>query len=205
MSEPISNKTPEFLEGDFNKDKKHCIPSFMSGMEQENFENAWNVDNYSSSGCSSVYDIDIFAFIAGSKQTYIGSESIEDKLRFSIDRFTTLTASISEITKNVNKLALKNAHEEEDKDSNIDYLQNNNQIEKVNSDRMQLLAKKYVDKEFPKEDEARLSILQEKLSSLVPQLTSSEYDKLEEITNELKEIKELDTELQKELDDLGKI
>jgi hypothetical protein len=71
--------------------------------------------------------------------------------------------------------------------------------ETTNRDRVTLLAKKYAQKYFSKEDEARLAIVTERIRLLMPRVTMDDFEQLAEIAGEIKRINELDNKLRNEL------
>jgi hypothetical protein len=77
------------------------------------------------------------------------------------------------------------------------------EVRTVNSDRLYLLAKKYAMKELPKEDEARLLILQEKISNIFPRVDNEDYKKIDEIAEKVKMMDQKDEEIRLKLAQLG--
>lgn len=59
---------------------------------------------------------------------------------------------------------------------------------RASNDRLVLLARKYAQKRFPMEDEARLMLLTEKLRRMVPRVTEDDLDKLSEIASFLESL-----------------
>lgn len=71
---------------------------------------------------------------------------------------------------------------------------------KANSDRVVLLARRYVAKaKFSAEESARLAIVTERVRQLVPAVTSSEFELLEHVLNVVREIGESDTDIRQKL------
>jgi len=75
------------------------------------------------------------------------------------------------------------------------------QFEKANSDRIALLARKYVAKErrFGDEEGARLAILTERVRRLLPSVTAREYEVLEGALKDAAEVMEADEEMRRRL------
>lgn len=73
----------------------------------------------------------------------------------------------------------------------------------VNFDRIHLLAKKYAMKELPREDEARLLILQEKIRNMFPRVDKEDYNKLDEIAEKVKLMDKEDEEIRLKLTKLA--
>ena len=73
------------------------------------------------------------------------------------------------------------------------------EIENVNRDRIELLARKYARKKLSKEDIARLEIVRERMRKLVPRVTTKDFEKLVEIAEDIKRIGDEDDRLREEL------
>ena len=74
-------------------------------------------------------------------------------------------------------------------------------FEKANSDRVALLARKYVAKEqrFGDEESARLAILTERVRRLLPSVTAREYEVLEGALKVVNQVMESDAEIRRRL------
>lgn len=70
----------------------------------------------------------------------------------------------------------------------------------VNNERLELLAEKYVDKQWSREKEARLQIDHQKVERLYPSVTREQLDKIDEIRQKFKESGDA---IDQELRDLG--
>lgn len=71
---------------------------------------------------------------------------------------------------------------------------------KANSDRVTLLARKYVSRDrFPEEARARLAIVTERVRQLLPAVTVSDYELLERVLGLVRQIGEADTSIRREL------
>jgi hypothetical protein len=70
----------------------------------------------------------------------------------------------------------------------------------VNRDRIELLAKKYAQKKFSKEDDARLAIVTQKIRQLIPRVTIEDFEVLADIAEEIKRINEVDEILRNDLE-----
>ena len=64
-----------------------------------------------------------------------------------------------------------------------------------NSDRLALLARKYVAKEFSDEERARLEILSERVRQLLPPATPEAYGNLADVLERVKSIRETDRQI----------
>lgn len=73
------------------------------------------------------------------------------------------------------------------------------EAEATNTDRIKLLARKYAQEKISKEDEARLAIVTERISQLIPRVTLKDFEHLADIAEEIKKIDEADNELRKKL------
>ena len=71
--------------------------------------------------------------------------------------------------------------------------------ESVNRDRIELLAKKYAQKKFSKEDDARLAIVTQKIRQLIPRVTIGDFEVLADIAEEIQRINERDENLRNDL------
>jgi hypothetical protein len=73
------------------------------------------------------------------------------------------------------------------------------QLEAANVDRIRLLARQYVRQQMNREELARLAILTERISQLIPSVTVGDYEKLESMVSRLYEIRNADDRLRTEL------
>lgn len=64
------------------------------------------------------------------------------------------------------------------------------EAQEVNEERLELLTRKYGNKSFSAEDEARLEALTEKVRRLIPRVTEKDWQALEEVTSRLDAIEE---------------
>ena len=76
----------------------------------------------------------------------------------------------------------------------------NDQIAKVNSERVALLARKYVAKEgLGHEDSARLAIVTERVRRLLPAVTTKEYEALEQALKVVQQVRASEQDLRERL------
>lgn len=72
------------------------------------------------------------------------------------------------------------------------------QFERVNNDRIALLARKYVNKEsFSDEEHARLAIVTERVRRLLPAVTSNDFERIEKFVQTVQRIGAADAEIRK--------
>ena len=69
----------------------------------------------------------------------------------------------------------------------------------INDDRLRLLARKYATKDLPREDTARLAILQAKIAKTFPRVTASDFDRLDNLLNKAQSIREEDERIKERL------
>lgn len=78
----------------------------------------------------------------------------------------------------------------------IEVVGEEDQVAKTNSNRVALLARKYVDRErFSGEERARLAIVTERVRRLLPAVAPEEYEILERFVKEVQGVAKLDSEL----------
>jgi hypothetical protein len=73
-------------------------------------------------------------------------------------------------------------------------------INKENEERIELLARKYCNKNVSNEETARLKILTNKIKNLIPLVSDSEYKALDIIVTDISEIKERNLRRKRKLD-----
>jgi len=90
-------------------------------------------------------------------------------------------------------------HSLKDDDYSYKDHENDDRINKENEERIELLARKYCNKNVPIEETARLKILTNKIKNLVPLVSDSEYKTLDFIVTDLNKIKERNLKRKKKL------
>jgi hypothetical protein len=85
-------------------------------------------------------------------------------------------------------------------DYSYNHHMNDDYINKENEERIELLARKYCNKNVSNEETARLKILTNKIKNLIPLVSDSEYKALDIIVTDISEIKERNLRRKRKLD-----
>ena len=70
-----------------------------------------------------------------------------------------------------------------------------NNAESANTDRIHLLARKYAQKELSREESDRLEIVSERVRQLIPRVTTEDFEKLEDVAQQIKKFRKESNDL----------